>query len=118
MKGSNFYVQHKFALLVLGKREIGISKIESVERGIIVTRCHEAFEQTLMDYLTGAPSLEVRLFSTAGHYRTFSMSMAGAKLEWMPFDLDASSSNIALDRVLITGIRYGGYADILVPLKQ
>jgi hypothetical protein len=74
-----------------------------------VERAHVAGEATLREQLEGEATAEVWLFtslsaSSAGYARC--VEVGWSALRWLPFNLDASESVVALERVCLTGVLY------------
>ena len=96
-------------------RVVGCSMVYSdpFTGNLWIERAHQGHEPSLREHLRGEKTVEVWLFqhlAAGGLARRISVTWDD--LRWLPFDLDATASSVALERLVLVSPYYEGPVDV------
>jgi hypothetical protein len=117
MKAWTPYRAFRFGLYLPGKDKfIGCSAIHTdpFTGELWVTRAHLRDEPTLEESLSAVKVAQVYFFDRTedGIASARMINVTWTKHRWVPIDLDAADSNVALERLVLTGTTYSAVKDV------
>lgn len=119
MRRFEFYKTFRFVIEVPGKGKIGATAAFSdpFTDSFWIGRGHEMDHDTLEEILSGTSCINVYMFArmrgrTDDGTVARRISVSFSKLDWYPLDLDATSSEVALDWVMLRNATYTSCEDL------